>query len=172
VFTPSDRDRLRERLVSDARSDDRITGAALTGSTSVGHDDQWSDIDLAVSVAAGAELAVADIIGMGWLYALHARSSIERGRVWQAEYMISGVRDHVLALACVRHGVAASQGRGVDLLPTEVTEPMAATLVRTPDGMELRRAFRAVTAALLTEIGYADASLAERLTAPLRELAG
>ncbi len=232
--------------MSDARADDRITGAALTGSTSVGHDDQWSDIDLAVSVAAGVEPvdvmsdwtarmyedhsaiahfdlrrggtvyrvflldstlqvdiafspaaefgaigstfrlvfgeanrprpapepAMADLIGMGWLYALHARSSIERGRVWQAEYMISGVRDHVLALACVRHGVAASQGRGVDLLPTEVTEPMAATLVRTPDGAELRRAFRAVTVALLTEIGYADAPLAQRLTAPLRELAG
>jgi hypothetical protein len=28
---------------------------------------------------------------MGWLYALHARSSIARGRVWQAEYMISWV---------------------------------------------------------------------------------
>src|SRR3954452_17513561 len=26
------------------------------------------------------------LIGMGWLYALHVRSSIARGRVWQAEY--------------------------------------------------------------------------------------
>lgn len=246
MFTPTDRDRLRDQLVSDARADARITGAALTGSTSIGRDDRWSDIDLAVCVAAGAELAevmsdwttrmytdhaaiahldlrrggtvyrvylldstlqvdiafspaaefgaigptfrlefgeanhprpapepaVADLIGWGWLYALHARSSIERGRVWQAEYMISGIREHVLALACVRHGVAATQGRGVDLLPTEVTEPIAGTLVRTLDGRELRRAFRAATATLLTEVGYAEASLAERLTAPLRELAG
>jgi hypothetical protein len=44
-----------------------------------------------------------ELIGMGWLYALHARSSIARGRVWQAEYMISGMRDQVLALACLRH---------------------------------------------------------------------
>src|SRR5262249_20322206 len=41
----------------------------------------------------------AGLIGMGWLHALHARSSIARGRAWQAEYMISGVRDQVLALA-------------------------------------------------------------------------
>ena len=38
----------------------------------------------------------AHFIGMGWLYALHARSSIARGKLWQAEYMISGVRDHAL----------------------------------------------------------------------------
>ncbi len=44
--------------------------------------------------------SAAELIGMAWLYALHARSSVARGRVWQAEYMISGMRDHVLALAC------------------------------------------------------------------------
>jgi hypothetical protein len=30
--------------------------------------------------------------------------------------MISGMRDHVLALACLRHGVPAVQGRGEALL--------------------------------------------------------
>jgi hypothetical protein len=109
---------------------------------------------------------------MGWLHALHARSSIERGRVWQAEYMVSGIREHVLALACVRHGLPATQGRGVDLLPTTVTDPITATLVRTPEPTELRRAFRVATAALVIEVGHVDAALAERLAAPLGELAG
>jgi predicted nucleotidyltransferase len=245
VFTATERDRLRDRLVSDAHADDRIIGAALTGSISVGRDDRWSDIDLAVSVDADAHLsevmsdwtarmyadraaithfdlyrgatvyrvyllantlqvdiafspasefgaigptfrllfgatnqprpalepAAADLIGMGWLYALHARSSIERGRVWQAEYMISGMRERVFALACLRHGLPATQGRGVDRLPAEVTDSIGPTLVRSPDITELRRAFRAATAALLAEIGHADAGLAERLSAPLRELA-
>ena len=40
----------------------------------------------------------AELVGLDWLYALHARSGIARGRVWQAEYMISGVREQVLAL--------------------------------------------------------------------------
>lgn len=48
----------------------------------------------------------ADIIGMSWLYALHARSCIARRKLWQAEYMISAVRDHALTLACLRHGLS------------------------------------------------------------------
>src|SRR5262249_2399948 len=63
-------------------------------------------------------LATAEgLIGMGWLYALHARSSIERGRAWQAEDMISGLRDQVLAPACLRPGVPAVGGRRLDRLP-------------------------------------------------------
>lgn len=255
MFTPEERTRLRDALVARARADERITGAALTGSASRDAEDRWSDIDLALGVAAGADLGpvmadwtgvlyrehgaldhldvvsgaatyrvfllastlqvdiafapedefgptaptfrllfgraadrvpraapagsaeaaagrAAELTGMAWLYALHARSSLARGRVWQAEYMISGVRDHALALACVRHEVPAVQGRGMDQLPAEVTAGFAAALVRSVDGAELERAFRAVTESLIAEIGPADAGLAGRLTGVLRELAG
>jgi len=111
------------------------------------------------------------LIGMAWLYALHARSSIVRGKVWQGEYMISGVRDHVLALACVRHGVPAVQGRGMDSLPAEVSAPFAAALVRSLDAAELRRTFASVCELLLVEIEAVDADLARRLTGTIRELA-
>lgn len=114
--------------------------------------------------------AAVDLVGMGWLYALHARSSIARGKVWQAEYMISGVRDHVLALACLRHGVPAGQGRGMDQLPPAITIPVAAALVRSLDPAELARAFRAAVEALLTEIRGVDPDLAIRLTDPLKQL--
>ena len=187
MFTPQERTRLRDALVARARADERVTGAALTGSASRDAEDRWSDIDLALGVAAGADFGRvmadwtaamyrqhgaldhldvrsgaatyrvfllastlqvdiafapeddfgptaptfrllfgrvgdrvpaaaagrgAELIGMAWLYALHARSSLARGRVWQAEYMISGVRDHVLALACVRHGCLPCRGAG------------------------------------------------------------
>ncbi|MBO0827399.1 MAG: nucleotidyltransferase domain-containing protein [Streptosporangiales bacterium] len=114
----------------------------------------------------------AELVGTGWLYALHARSSLERGRVWQAEYMIGGVRDHVLALQCLRHGVPIEQGRGIDQVPADVTAPLAATLVASLDDGELRRAFRSAVDALLAEAARADPALATRLTEPLRELAG
>jgi hypothetical protein len=114
----------------------------------------------------------AGLVGMGWLYALHARSSIERGRPWQAEYMVSGLRDQVLALACLRHGLPAVEGRGIDMLPPEATAAVAAGLVRSLEAAELRRAFGVVTEALLAEAGRADAGLAERLAATLRELTG
>jgi len=162
---PEERERLRDALVSVAGSDPRVTGAALTGSSAAGGEDRWSDIDLALGIADGADFGqtiadwtgrmyrehgalhhvdvtrgasvyrvfllastlqvdlafspaaefgaiaptfrllfgtaptqraasspdAAQLIGLGWLHALHARSSIVRGRVWQAEYMVSGV---------------------------------------------------------------------------------
>ena len=111
------------------------------------------------------------LIGWAWLYALHARSSIARGRAWQAEHMISAMRDQVLALACLRHGLPAVEGRGIDRLPPEATAAVAAGLVRSLDAAELRRAFGVVTEALIAEVERADADLACRLTAPLRALA-
>ena len=114
---------------------------------------------------------VAGLVGMGWLYALHARSSIARGRVWQAEYMVSGVRDQVLALACLRHDLPAVQGRGVDSLPREATTGVAQVLVRSLEIPELKRAFAAVAEALLAEAEQADPGLAHRLSGPLTELA-
>jgi hypothetical protein len=111
-----------------------------------------------------------DLIGMGWLYALHARSSIARGKTWQAEYMISGVRDHVLMLMCLRHGVPHSQGRGLHLLPAATTAAVEPTLVRSLDTAELQRAFRASVDILLAEIAEVDPELAVRLTRTLRQL--
>jgi hypothetical protein len=86
--------------------------------------------------------------------------------------MVSGMRDQVLALACLRHGVPAVEGRGIDRLPPEATAAAAAGLVRSLDAAELRRAFGAVTEALIAEIERADAGLADRLAALLRELTG
>lgn len=245
VFSGDQRQRLREELICAARADSRIIAAALTGSATMGAEDQWSDIDLALAlgvdsdredvladwtarmyhehgavhhldVTRGSTLyrvfllastlqvdlafwhaaefgaiaptfrllfgtavdrpfasapTASELIGMGWLYALHARSSIQRGRVWQAEYMISGMRDQVLALLCLRHDVPAVQGRGIDLLPAHSTASLAGALVCSLEANELRRVFRLVSDALLAEIEQVDAGLATRLAGPLTELA-
>jgi hypothetical protein len=111
-----------------------------------------------------------EIIGLAWLYALHARSCIARGRLWQAEYMISGMRDNALALSCIRHNLPAVQGRGMDLLPASVLACLRESLVRKLDIAELFRAFRSATKGLLTEIQFAIPELAERLRQALTEL--
>jgi hypothetical protein len=111
-----------------------------------------------------------DIIGLGWLYALHARSCIARQKLWQAEYMISGIRDHTFALACIRHHLPAVHGRGIDRLPADVTAQFEGSLVRELNVVELSRAFRAVMAALLSEIRSADSELAGRLQEALTHL--
>jgi hypothetical protein len=242
MFTEQEREHIRQELVSAAEADARIAGAAHLGSAALGRPDQWSDIDLALCLAADADFnevlvdwtqrlyndhgAVAnydvrrgtilyrvfllkstlqvdlsfwhatefratgpkfslifgaagepipaplpdstDLIGMGWLYALHVRSSIARGRSLQAEHMLSGMRENVLALACKRHGVAAVQGRGLDDLPEELRIQAADCLARSLEPAELKRAFRATIGILLGEIRCIDSPLAARLTAPLK----
>lgn len=244
MFAPEYRNWLREELVEAARADKRITGAAVIGSSALGNEDAWSDVDLAfgigdsgamqaviadwtelmyrehgavhhLDVVAGASIyrvflltntlqvdlafspaseygAIAPsfrllfgtaverppdvapapeyLIGYAWLYALHARSCIQRGKLWQGEYMISGVRDHVLALACRRHNLPVAQGRGMDRLPASVRKPLEAALVRAVEPDELRRAFRVVVEGLLREVREVDVALAGRIDGPLLEL--
>lgn len=110
------------------------------------------------------------LIGMGWLYALHARSSIARGRDLQALHMINGVRDHVVSLACLRHGLPTHQGRGVDDLPADIVASIARTLVRGLGRSELSTAFANAITVLIAEVEQIDPGLASRLCEPAREL--
>lgn len=110
------------------------------------------------------------LIGMAWLHALHVRSSLARDRIWQAAQMINGVRDHVQALACLRHGVPAVQGRGTDDLPAETLSTFAGTVPATMDTTELARAFSELVEMLLDEVTEVDSGLAASLAGPLRDL--
>ncbi|HYM77456.1 MAG TPA: nucleotidyltransferase domain-containing protein [Candidatus Dormibacteraeota bacterium] len=111
------------------------------------------------------------LIGMAWLYALHVRSSLERGRILQAEYMLSGMRNHVSELACLRCGVIAHQGRGLDDLPAAERDTAAACLPQSLEPSELKRAFQKATQALLEELRHVDLELEARLSGPLTDLA-
>ena len=112
-----------------------------------------------------------NIIGLGWLYALHARSCIAREKFWQAEFMISAVRDTALTLAAIRHGLPAAYGRGFDRLPPDVTEPFSKALVRRLNSVELRRAFGIALSGLQSEIRRANAELAKHLQETISTLA-
>jgi predicted nucleotidyltransferase len=111
-----------------------------------------------------------DLIGMAWLYALHVRSSIVRSRLLQAEHMLSGMRDNVLALMCTRQGMTALQGRGLDDLPQEQKARAAESLAHSLEPVELARAFRVTMGALLEELQCADPDLAAKLKGPLNRI--
>ncbi len=81
----------------------------------------------------------AHLFGLAVHHAVRARIAIERGRVWQAEYWISGLRDQALSLACRLRGLPG-EGRGFDELPGEVLEVFARALVQSLERDELLRA--------------------------------
>jgi hypothetical protein len=245
MFTPNDREQISSRVLDRARADDRVIGAALTGSAADGAQDRWSDIDLFLGIAdgidrsvvlvewtewirvdlgaihyfdvraastvyrvfllpGGLELDIAfapaaefgargpqfrtvfgtpaapkhasppdvdDLIGRGWHHALHARASIERNKPWQAEYWISALRDHTLALACVRLGERTDFAKGVHRLPRESTVPLEDALVRSLEPDELRRALRIATDGFLRELHESRPGLATQLQVPLLDAA-
>jgi hypothetical protein len=107
-----------------------------------------------------------ELFGYAVHHALRARFSIERGRYWQAEYWISGVRDYALSLACRSRGLPAREARGFDDLPADVHDAFKGTLVRSLERDELLRALGSAVDGLL---GEAD-ELAASVEPQLREL--
>jgi hypothetical protein len=243
VFSERRREDLRRELLRRAQLDDRLVGAAITGSNAEGREDAWSDIDLflgvrtAVPVADVAqdwsEFCYADLsavhhfvldvgattyrafllpdglqvdlgfapeeefgpvgsgafqvvfgrpaprrerpadtdflVGMVWHHVLHARSAIERGKLWAAEHWITALRDVTLTLASIRHGLPHSYARGADDLPTVVTAPIRASLMRELTTAEARRALLAGTAAALAELPHVAPAVTEQLGALFQE---
>ncbi|GAB3757526.1 nucleotidyltransferase domain-containing protein [Microlunatus parietis] len=103
------------------------------------------------------------LIGLGWLYALHVRSAIGRGRTWQAVIMLDQLRDQVIQLACRRSALPADQGRGADRLPAPTLAALADARARSVDAAELRRSATALLRCLAAEAAEVDPALAERL---------
>jgi hypothetical protein len=123
-------------------------------------------VDLPQSVTPSAN----ELFGLGVHHALRARFSIERGRWWQAEHWISGVRDQAFLLACRRRGLEGAYGRRFDELPAETLEPFADALVRSLEPEERNRALRCAISVLQRESGQA-AGLAAAVEAQLQALA-
>ena len=111
------------------------------------------------------------LIGMAWLYALHVRSSLARGRILQAEYMLSGMRNHVCELTALRCGVTPHQGRGLDDLPSLERDIAATYIPRSLEPSELKRAFQSTMRGLVEELRHVDGGASIRLSGTLNEIA-
>jgi hypothetical protein len=111
-----------------------------------------------------------DLFGWGVIYALHSRSCIERGRLWQAEHYVGAVRDHALSLACLREGLPAVQARGYDDLSAETLVRFDSTHVEAFEAPALRRALAASVGALVDEATDAGLPHAEAVAERLAEL--
>lgn len=113
---------------------------------------------------------VRHLVGMAWLYALHARSAIARSRTWQAVMMLDHLRDQLLALACVRYDLNPHHGREADRLPADLLTGLADARAASTSATDLAQSHRGLLDLLAAEVGEHDADLATRLSAPLHEL--
>ena len=111
-----------------------------------------------------------DIFGWGVIYALHSRACIERGRVRQAEHYIGAVRDHALALACLREGVTPVQARGYDDLSAEALARSEDAHVGALEPAALRAALAAAVVTLTREGAEARLPHAQVVADRLAEL--
>ncbi len=110
-----------------------------------------------------------ELFGYAVHHALRARFCIERGRYWQAEYWISGVRDHAMSLACLRRSLPVDYGRGFDDLPTDVRDAFAGSLATSLERNELMRALCSDIAGLMRDADGVQA-LASKVEPQLRML--
>jgi predicted nucleotidyltransferase len=124
-----------------------------------------------VDVPATPPPARDELVGLGWHHVLHARACIERRKPLQALHWISGVREQALALACLRLDLPVRHLKGADGLPAELTAPLEATLPRSLEEPELRRALGVAMQALLDELERWEPELAARLEPVLRRAA-
>jgi hypothetical protein len=114
--------------------------------------------------------SAANLFGWGVVYARHAHVCIERGRPWEAEHAVSGLRDTSFTLACLRRDLPTSYAKGFDALPPDVLDRFGGALVRSLDSAELRRALAAGIDCLLREGGDAG-DVVGAVEPQLRELA-
>jgi hypothetical protein len=112
-----------------------------------------------------------ELFGYAVHHLMRARFCIERGRAWQAEYWIGAGRDLALSLACLRRGLPALHGRGLDELGEADLGIFKPTLVASPDKDELLRALRCLVDALFAQTGQLG-EVASLIEPQLRQLAG
>lgn len=110
-------------------------------------------------------------VRMGWLYALHVRSALGRGRRWQALRMLQSIRDVVVDLYCQRLGLPVGEGRGVDRLPAVLLDGVAQTYPSKVEPEQLSTSFHGLTGLLLEEAELHDVQMSADLTSVIVELA-
>lgn len=109
-------------------------------------------------------------IGLGWLYALHARSAVARGRLWQATMMLDELRDSVVTLMCIRSGLPSWHGRGVDRLPRDDRSALELSRAARVSSADLDASRCELTRLFLEEIRRADDARAARLQPAFAQL--
>jgi len=85
--------------------------------------------------------------------------------------MLEQIRSTVVELYCRRLGVPATQGRGIDQLPTELLDGLKESLPASVELDALWASFQVLVAVLLAEAGRYGVAMSTDFARVLRELA-
>lgn len=107
--------------------------------------------------------SVERLVRMGWLYALHVRACVARGRTWQAIMMMDDLRNQIISLSSLRLGLPGYHGRGVDALPAETLAQFEESRARSTTSSELSRSARSLLRMYVEEVRLHDPAKADAL---------
>ncbi len=122
-----------------------------------------------IKPAAGLDESVS-AVRMGWLYGLHVRSALGRGRWWQALWMLESIREVLVGLYCRRLDLPSSEGRGVDRLPADLLDGLARGHSSGVEPHQLSTSFEVLVGLLLEEAERHGVQLSADLTRVVVEL--
>jgi predicted nucleotidyltransferase len=115
-------------------------------------------------------LDAGETIGLGWLYAIHARSAVARGKLWQATMMLDDLRNSLVALKCIRLGLNPWHGRDVDRLPLTDRAALETSRAHQVTVGDLESSRVLLTSQFLDEVALHDYDRFTRLSGPFAEL--
>jgi predicted nucleotidyltransferase len=127
------------------------------------------EVEVAPVAPADDDESVRDV-RMAWLYALHVRAALRRGRAWQALWMLEGIRNLLVGLYCRRLGLPENEGRGVDRLPPPILVGLASTVPVNVDTTCVSRCFASCVELLVAEVACQGLPVAAGLGRVLDEL--
>jgi predicted nucleotidyltransferase len=112
-----------------------------------------------------------ELFGWAVAYAREARACIARERFWQAAHSISEIREHALALSCLRRDLPTRFGRGYDDLPRDVLARLETARTPSLDRDDLLASLESAVDGLLAESDEVG-ELATKAGSRLREFLG
>lgn len=114
-----------------------------------------------------------ELYGLCVHHALRTRVSIERGRMWAAEFWVGELRHEALSLAALVRGLPARYARSFHELPEPMMELAAGSLASSVERGELLRALAAAVELLVLVAADLDQAAMPAMPAErLRDLAG
>ncbi len=96
------------------------------------------------------------VFGYAVLYALKARSSTERGRIWQANYFLEKLRENLMILKCTIDQLNPFDGRGFDRLPEDFLNKISKSMGTKLTSSELKYSLQLLTKLLINEVKILD----------------